>query len=325
MKKTEWILNNRRLDKTASLVLCASILFFYVTSCVLAQNPPWNPPVFEQLPAGRCLKLSVESIPISSAGNASAIGDALAERIAFTFQKTEPKLIMLAVSAPITTRTDAIVQAVSSRFPRAIALGISTESNFTHRLDNDQPLASAWVVGGGDLKISAVLADPDLESFDSPQSYAQYVHQNLLRTTRDKALFLLSAFPAQKTNAAVRELSKLEGSRVPIAVLAASGAQPTIYFAGRRCRNAIVAATLSGSIAVDLVPVSDLSAKALADKKTALEEAGLACESAIVCPPKSIDCNAFKKIIQKHIGKLTPVLGASANDSGQAILFSAPR
>ncbi len=325
MNKTEWILKNWRLGKIASLVLFASILFFCVTSCVEAQNPPWDPPVFEAVPAGRCLKLSVESIPISSSRNAAALGDALSDRIALTFKKTEPKLILLSVSAPITTRTDAIVQAVSARFTQAVVLGISAGVNFTHRLDNDQPIVSAWVVGGGDLKLSVVLADPDLDSFDSDSSYAQYVHESLLRTTRDKALFLLSAFPAQKTNRIVRELSALEGSRVPLVVLAASGNQPTIYFAGRRCRNALAAVTLSGSAVVDVVPVSDLQAKALADKKTILEEAGLACEAAIVCPPKSSDCTAFKKSIQKHIGKLTPVLGLSANDSGQAILFSTPR
>ena len=325
MNVTEWKLKNRGLERTMRLVFCVSILFFCFSLQAFAQNPPWNPPVFDALTAGRSLKLSVESIPISSTGNAAALGEALSDRIALSFKKTEPKLILLSVSAPITTRTDAIVQAVSARFPRAVVLGISAETNFSHRLDNDQQIASAWVVGGGDLKISAVLADPDLESFDSDSSYAQYVHQSLLRTTRDKATFLLSAFPAQKTNRIVRELSTLEGSRVPLVVLAASGNQPTLYFAGRRCRNALAAVTLSGSIAVDVVPVSDNQAKALADKKTALEEVGLAIESAIVCPAKSSDCNEFKKSIQKHIGKLTPVLGLSANDSGQAILFSAPR
>lgn len=316
---------NWRIDRTTRLVLCVSILFFCFSLQTFAQNPPWNPPVFDALTAGRSLKLSVESIPISSTGNVAALGEALSDRIALTFKKTEPKLILLSISAPVTTRTDTVVQAVSTRFSNAIVLGISADVNFTHRLDSDQPIVSAWVVGGGDLKISAVLADPDLESFDSDSSYAQYVHQSLLRTTRDKSTFLLSAFPAQKTNRIVRELSTLESSRVPLVVLAASGNQPTLYFAGRRCRNALAAITVSGSIAVDVVPVSDNQAKVLADKKTALEEVGLAIESAIVCPSKSSDCNEFKKSIQKHIGKLTPVLGLSANDSGQAILFSAPR
>lgn len=325
MNVTEWILKNWRIDRASGMVLCLSILFFCLASCASAQNPPWNPPVFDAIPSGRSLKLSVESIPIASSGNAAALGDALADRIALTFKKTEPKLILLSLSAPITTRTDSIVQAVSARFSNAIVLGISADVNFTHRLDNDQPLASAWVVGGGNLKVSAILADPDLESFDSELSYAQCIHQNLLKTTHDKALFLLSAFPARKTNGIVREVAKLEGSRIPIVVLAASGAQPTIYFAGRRCRNVFAAFVVSGTIAIDVVPVSDVQAKALADKKTALEEAGLACEAAIVCPTKSSDCNEFKKSIQKHIGKLTPVLGASANDSGQAILFSTPR
>lgn len=325
MNKTEWKIKNWRPGRTSRLVLCVSILFFCAVSCVEAQTPSWNPPVFNTVVTGRCLKQSVESIPFSSSGNAAALGEALADRIALTFKKTEPKLILLSISVPVTTRTDTVVQAVSTRFPNAIVLGISADVNFTHRLDSDQPIVSAWVVGGGDVKISSVLADPDLESFDSDSSYAQYVCQSLLRTTRDKALFLLSAFPAQKTNQIVRELSALEGSRIPVVVLAASGNQPTIYFAGRRCRNALAAVTLSGSIAVDVVPVSDLSAKALADKKTALEESGLACESAIVCPPKSSDSNEFKKSIQKHIGKLTPVLGLSANNSGQAILFSTPK
>lgn len=320
----EFQLINWRIEWTPRFVLCAFILSFCFAAKASAQNPPWNPPAFDTLSAGRCLKLSVESIPIASSGNAAALGEALSDRIAFTFKKTEPKLILLSVSSPITTRTDTIVQTVSERFPRAIVIGLSSETNFTHRLDN-QPLASAWVVGGGNLKISAVLADPDLESFDSPQSYAQYIHQNLLRTTHDKAMFLISAFPAQKTNSSVRELLKLEGTRVPIIVLAASGAQPTIYFAGRRCRNALAAVTLSGAIAVDVIPVPDASAPALAKKITDLDEASMACEAAIVCPPKSIDCTAFKKTVQKHIGKLTPVLGTSANDSGQAILFSTPR
>ena len=324
MNKTEWT-DNSHIDRTLRLAICASILFFCFAARASAQNPPWNPPVFETLGSGRCLKLSVESIPVASSGNAAALGEALSDRIALTFKKTEPKLILLSVSAPITTRTDAVVQAVSDRFSRAVVIGFSSETNFTHRLDNGQPIVSAWVVGGGDVKISAVLADPDLESFDSPQSYAQFVHENLLRTTHDKALFLLSALPAQKTNSAVRELSKLEGSRVPIAVLAASGNQPTIYFAGRRCRSSLAAITLSGAIVVDVVPVPDASAAALAKKITALDEASMACEAAIVCPPKSSDCTAFKKTVQKHVGKLTPVLGASANDSGQAILFSTPK
>lgn len=317
-------MKNWHLDRNVRRILCASILFFGMASCSLAQNPPWNPPVFDTLAAGRCVKLSVESIPVSNSGNAVALGAALADRIALTFKKTEPKLILLSVSAPITTKMDAIVQTVSARFPRAVALGFSTESNFTHRFDN-QSLVSAWVVGGGDLKISAVLADPDLESFDSDASYAQYIYQSLLRTTHDKALLLLSAFPARKTNGAVRELSKLEGTRVPIVVLAASGAQPTLYFSGRRCRNALAAVTISGTLTVDVVPVSDVQAASLAKKITELDEASMACEAAIVCPPKSSDCNEFKKSIQKHIGKLTPVLGASANDSGQVILFSMPK
>lgn len=325
MNKTEWKMKNWQLDATSGSLLCFSILFFCLASCADAQSPPWNPPVFDALPAGRSLKLTVESIPIASSGNAAALGDALADRIALTFKKTEPKLILLSVSAPITTRTDAIVQAVSARFPNAIVLGISADVNFTHRFDNDQPIVSAWTVGGGDLKLSVVLADPDLESFDSDSSYAQCVHQRLLKTTHDKALFLLSAFPARKTNGIVRELAKLEGSRVPLVVLAASGAQPTIYFAGRRCRNALAAVVVSGTIAIDVAPVSDVQTKALADKKSALEEAGLACEAAIVCPPKSSNCSEFKKTIQKHIGKLTPMLGLTANDSGQAILFSTPR
>ncbi|MBR0238756.1 MAG: hypothetical protein IJQ39_11745 [Thermoguttaceae bacterium] len=325
MNVTEWILKNWRIDRASGMVLCFSILFFCLASCADAQSPPWNPPVFDALPAGRSLKLTVESIPIAPSGSAVALGDALADRVALTLKKTEPKLILLSVSAPITTRTDAIVQAVSARFPNAIVLGISADVNFTHRLDNDQPIASAWVVGGGNLKVSAILADPDLEPFDSESSYAHSVHDRLLKTTHDKALFLLSAFPARKTNGVVRELAKLEGSRVPVVVLAASGAQPTIYFAGRRCRNALAAFVVSGTVAIDVVPVANVQAKALADKKTALEEAGLACEAAIVCPPKSSDCTTFKKTIQKHIGKLTPVLGASANDSGQAILFSTPR
>lgn len=325
MNKTEWNLKNWRIDATSGALLCFSILFFCLTSIAAAQNPPWNPPVFDSLPAGRSLKFTVESIPIASSGNAAALGDALADRIALTFKKTEPKLILMSVSAPITTRTDAIVQAVSTRFSNAIVLGISADVNFTHRLDNDQPIASAWVVGGGNLKMSAILADPDLEPFDSESSYAQCVHERLLKTTHDKALFLLSAFPARKTNSIVRELAKLENSRIPVVVLAASGAQPTIYFAGRRCRNALAAFVVSGTVAIDVVPVTDVQAKALADKKTALEEAGLACEAAIVCPPQSSDCTTFKKSIQKHIGKLTPVLGASANDSGQAVLFSTPR
>lgn len=320
----EFQLINRRIERTIRLVLCASILFFCFGAKSFAQTPPWNPPEFETLGSGRSLKLSAESIPVSNVGNAAALGEALSDRIAFTFKKAEPKLILLSLSAPITTRTDTIVQTVSNRFPRAVVVGLSSEANFTHRLDNQQ-LASAWVVGGGNLKISAVLADPDLESFDTPQSYALYVHQSLLRTTRDKSLFLLSAFPAQKTNGVVRELSKLEGTRVPIIVLAASGAQPTIYFAGRRCRNALAAVTLSGSIAIDVVPVSDVSATALSKKITDLDEASMACEAAIVCPPKSSDCVTFKKAVQKHVGKLTPVLGLSANDSGQAILFSAPK
>ena len=325
MKKSEWKRNNRQLPGIYCLILCAFVLLFCFSVKASAQNPPWNPPAFETLGAGRCLKLSVESIPLSSAGNPASLGNALADRIALTFKKTEPKLILLSVSSPVTTRTDTVVQTVSRRFPRAIVTGFSTEANFTHRVDSGQPIASAWVIGGGNLKISAVLADPDLESFDSPQSYAQYVHQNLLRTTHDKALVLLSAFPAQTTNGAVRELSKLEGSRVPIVVLAASGAQPTIYFAGRRCRNALAAVTLSGTVAVDVVPVSDVKAAALAKKVTELDEASMACEAAIVCPPKSSDSTTFKKTVQKHIGKLTPVLGASANDSGQAILFSTPK
>lgn len=324
MNKTEWI-DNWRIDRNVRLILCAFILFFCWASSAVAQNPPWNPPVFDALPSGRSLKLTVESIPIASSGNAAALGDALADRIVLKFKKTEPKLVLMSVSAPITTRTDAIVQAVSDRFPNAIVLGISADVNFTHRLDNEQPLASAWVVGGGNLKISAILADPDLESFDSESSYAQCVHERLLKTTHDKALFLLSAFPARKTNGIVREVAKLEGSRIPVVVLAASGAQPTIYFAGRRCRNALAAFIVSGTVAIDVVPVTDVQAKALADKKTALEEAGLACEAAIVCPPQSSDCTTFKKTIQKHIGKLTPVLGASANDSGQAVLFSTPK
>ena len=325
MKKSEWKRNNRQWHRILCLVLCAFVLIFCFSGKAFAQNPPWNSPAFETLSAGRCLKLSVESIPLSSAGAPVSLGNALADRIAFTFKKTEPKLILLSISSPVTTRTDTVVQTVSRRFRRAIVTGFSTEANFTHRVDSGQPIASAWVVGGGNLKISAVLADPDLESFGSPQSYAQYVHQNLLRTTHDKALVLLSAFPAQTTNGAVRELSKLEGSRVPIVVLAASGAQPTIYFAGRRCRNAMAAVTLSGTIAVDVVPVSDVPADVLAKKITELDEASMACEAAIVCPPKSSDSSTFKKTVQKHIGKLTPVLGASANDSGQAILFSTPR
>ena len=179
MNVTEWKLKNRGLERTTRRILCVSILFFCLAPCVVAQNPPWNPPVFETLATGRCLKLSVESIPLTSSGNADSLGSALADRIALAFKKTDPKLILLSISAPITTRTDTIVQAVSNRFSNAIVLGISADVNFTHRLDSDQPIASAWIVGGGDVKISAVLADPDLESFDSDSSYAQYVHQNL--------------------------------------------------------------------------------------------------------------------------------------------------
>ena len=161
----EFQLINRRIERTIRLVLCASILFFCFGAKSFAQTPPWDPPIFERQGLGKPVRFAVESIPVSSVGPAQTLGAAIADRIAFSFKKTEPKLIILSVPVPVTSKIERIVQTVTDRFPRAVVVGLSSEANFTNRLENAQSAISAWAVSGGNIKISAALADLELDEF----------------------------------------------------------------------------------------------------------------------------------------------------------------
>lgn len=309
-------------------------LLISLASMAYGQSAPWDPPIFERQGLGKPVRFAVESIPVSSVGPAQTLGAAIADRIAFSFKKTEPKLIILSVPVPVTSKIERIVQTVTDRFPRAVVVGLSSEANFTNRLENAQSAISAWAVSGGNIKISAALADMELDEFDSPRDVANYLHQTVLKTKLDKAYLVLSALDSTQTDEIVTELSSKEDNRIPVIAMTAPGTHPALFFASRRIQNGCAIISIAGSVSIDALAIQDGSVKPLSEKKNALEESNVYCQCALVCLPAVSDVSAVKNEIQKSLGKLTPFLvrgsqnaadRSSPPPAGTAILFSTPR